>query len=358
MAQSPLSKQPIVSAQLYRWLGNTLTQQQLTRAESVAGLVSETDSAATDGPITLQALQTEASFRQFYRVLGAKRPLVLMESPPAKENNPQFVAVAEAFRGAGVRVPDILAHEEDQGWLLLTDLGSTHFIDAYREGLAEQCLNGAIQTLAQISCVNAPCIPDYTPERLSDELNIFTQWTVDKACDVALPERLFEGVRKTLLDNAADQERVCVHRDFHCKNLLYSDHAIGVLDFQDALRGPAGYDLASLLHDCYWQFPYADIDRVLQRLPDSMPPITRRAIDLLAIQRQLKAVGIFTRLALRDSKTSHLSHIEPVLTRLSRLCSDYPECRALGDWLRDELTEPALAWVEKTKLNQRSKAQA
>ena len=347
MAQSPLSKQPAISDQLHRWLGDTLLKLSLTTADSTA----ETYSASSDEQITLKALQAEASFRQFYRVLGATRPLVLMDSPPAKENNRQFVAVAKAFQSSGIKVPEVLAHEEDQGWLLLTDLGSTHFIDAYKEGMATHCLNGAIQTLAQISAVDAPCIPDYTSERLSDELNIFIEWTIAKACDVAFPEHLFEGVRNTLLDNAADQQKVCVHRDFHCKNLLYSDTAIGVLDFQDALRGPAGYDLASLLHDCYWQFSDADINQVLRNLPESMPPITRRAIDLLAVQRQLKALGIFTRLALRDGKISHLSYIEPVLERLGRLCYNYPECRALGVWLKDELTEPALAWVVKTKSN-------
>jgi len=168
-------------------------------------------------PPGLEALRTEASFRQFYRIKGTNEPLVLMDSPPDKEQNPQFVAVAQAFASEGIRVPRVLAHNAGEGWLLLTDLGRTHFIDAYRAGNEQDCLQAALATLKRISAVQDPVIPDYTAQRLSDELDIFVDWLIRDACNLALPDRVFEGVRKLLLANAADQEQVCVHRDFHCK---------------------------------------------------------------------------------------------------------------------------------------------
>jgi len=116
---------------------------------------------------------------------------------------------------------------------------------------------------------------------------------------------------------------------------------VGVLDFQDALRGPAGYDLASLLHDCYWTFSDSVIDSVINELADT----NRRAIDLLAIQRQLKAIGIFARLASRDNKTSHLPYIKPVLGNVVDLCTRYQELKSLGSWLADSVVEPAQHWV-------------
>lgn len=315
-----------IAPALYSWLLEHLKQTQ------------------TAGPASpgLEKMQTEASFRQFYRVTGAKEPLVLMDSPPAKEQNPQFVAVAEAFAAQDIRVPRILAHNATEGWLLLTDLGQTHFIDAYKEGNAGPCLQAALATLERIGSVTDPVIPDYTTQRLSDELDIFVDWLVRDACNLALPDRLFEGARTVLLRNANDQPRVCVHRDFHCKNLLWDNSgAVGVLDFQDALQGPAGYDLASLLHDCYWKFTDAVIDSVISKVPGT----TRRAIDLLAVQRQLKAIGIFARLASRDNKTSHLPHIKPVLGSLVGLCGRYQELQSLGRWLADSLVDPAQRWV-------------
>lgn len=328
------------SAALTDWLTSTLVQ---------------TGKAGRGAP-TLQPLQTEASFRQFYRVQGASEPLVLMDSPPDKEQNPQFVAVARAFRTNEIYVPEIYAHHESAGWLLLSDLGSTHFIDAYHAGEHEQCLTAALTVLEQIAAVRDPAITTYTSTRLADELNIFRDWLVMRACQLALPDSLFNSASKLLLANAADQEQVCVHRDFHSKNLLIrpptdnqqtNNQQVGVLDFQDALMGPRGYDLASLLHDCYWKFSDDVIDNLIARVPGA----SRRSIDLLAVQRQLKAIGIFARLASRDGKTSHLPHIASVLKNLCELCARYRELNALGTWLADTLTPAANRWVATMQAN-------
>ena len=341
----------VVPPALHSWLIETLEKQ-----------------GADDKTPRLEPLQTEASFRQFYRVIGANQPLVLMDSPPAKEQNPQFVAIAASFAAQGIRVPTVLAHQADDGWLLLTDLGHTHFMDAYREGNEQQCLQAALTTLGRIAAVDDPVIADYTAGRLSDELDIFVDWLVRDACQIALPDTLFEGARKLLLANAADQPQVCVHRDFHCKNLLWDKNLfeknkradssqldpVGVLDFQDALRGPAGYDLASLLHDCYWKFSDEIIDDVISKVSS----IDRRTLDLLAVQRQLKATGIFARLASRDNKASHLPHITPVLENLITLCSRYKELKPLSQWLADALAAPAKAWVAKTQSAAKQKVKA
>jgi len=336
-------------------------------AELHAWLVEELH-ALGDTPthsVRLDALQTEASFRQFYRVGGTKTPLVLMDSPPAKEANPQFVAIAEVMRSHGIQVPRILAHNTSRGWLLLSDLGSRHFIDLYKEGDEARCLEAAVPVLDKIAAIDDPVIPPYTKDRLSEELDIFVAWLVRSACDVPLPDGMFEPVRKGLLDNAANQQTVCVHRDFHCKNLMliaasspdqtdpYQTDRVGVLDFQDALMGPNGYDLASLLRDCYWRFEPHLVDRTIAAVNRAAVggthgTIDKRSVDWLAVQRQLKAVGIFARLALRDNKTSHLRHIEGVLKQLAALCASYPELHALGQWLETSLTPAAARWVAET----------
>lgn len=327
---------PQLGTALADWLTHTLATQGWSRDAINRANVS--------------ALQTEASFRQFYRVAGPTSSVVLMDSPPAKERNAEFVSIATALAQAQVRVPEVLAHNESKGWLLLSDLGETHFIDQYQAGNPTRCLDAALSTLEQIAPVRHPAIEPYTLARLNDELEIFTDWLVTAACEITVPEAVFAPARDLLLANASDQGEVCVHRDFHCKNLLLVDTVdtsgetaieTGVLDFQDALIGPNGYDLASLLHDCYWTFDDHTIDSVIDRVAG----VTRRSVDLLAIQRQLKAIGIFARLALRDSKTSHLRHIGPVIRSLVSLCYRYPELLALGEWLEKSLHDPALQWL-------------
>ena len=310
--------------------------------------------------LRLLPLQAEASFRQFYRVIGPDTSVVLMDSPPDKERNAEFVSIANALSNAGICVPSVLAHDETAGWLLLSDLGSTHFIDLYQDGDHAYCLQQALLTLERIAPVRHPAIETYTLARLSDELEIFADWLVAAACGISLPERLLEPVRELLLTNADNQQQVCVHRDFHCKNLLLvntsgdpedGQHETGVLDFQDALVGPNGYDLASLLHDCYWRFDDHTIDTVI----DQVSGVSRRSVDLLAVQRQLKAIGIFARLALRDNKTSHLQYIGPVLEGLIALCGRYPELHELGTWLQDALHKSALIWIDSIRAAQKER---
>jgi N-acetylmuramate 1-kinase len=143
-----------------------------------------------------------------------------------------------------------------------------------------------------------------------------------------------------LVENTQAQPQCCVHRDWHCRNLLLrADGSLGVVDFQDALLGPAAYDLASLLRDCYYTFDEAEIarwrDAFLARTPLPIDPARfPRQLDLTAVQRQLKAVGIFARLRQRDGKSTHLQWILPVLERLIAVAERYPDLVPLAAWLR------------------------
>ncbi len=287
---------------------------------------------------SLQPLRAEASFRQFYRVKTSQGSLVVMASPPEKENNRQFVRMAKALGDAGVRVPEVLVQHSSQGYMLLSDLGTDHLIDAYRRGNARSAVQAALATLPLIQGLRADFIPTYTQSRFSDELNIFVDWLVVAGCDTPLPTSLFEAARTLLLANAQDQPTLCVHRDYHCRNLLLQqDGSVGVLDFQDALMGPAYYDLASLLHDCYWELDTEIID--------ACAGSNRRQVDLLAVQRQLKALGIFARLYLRDGKANHLRYILPVLRRLTHLCACSHELQPLRVWLAESLLPRCTHWI-------------
>ena len=274
-----------------------------------------------------------------------------MVSPPDKEQNEQFVRLARVFAEAGVPVPEVLASEALEGWYILTDLGAEDLEAAYAGVARDAALSAAIETLIQLQNVRDPAIAPYTAERFSAELDIFADWFVDRTLGQQVPDEV-RAVFQILVNRAGEQHQCCVHRDYHCRNLLFTGNdgggAIGVVDFQDALIGPVSYDLASLLHDCYYEFSPVEIARwTAHFLATSKLQLDPSAfavdVDYMAVQRQLKAVGIFTRLKLRDSKSTHLTYITPVLDRVRLLAQSHAELAPLGDWLEHLPSAPALA---------------
>jgi hypothetical protein len=286
-------------------------------------------------------LRVEASQRRFYRVHWRTDPdpattsFVVMSSPPERENNQQFVALAELFHRHGIGVPKLWAEDRSHGYFLMSDLGEVHFEDVYARHGPGAVLPAALETLHQLQQIRDPRVPPYTRARFEDELGIYVTWCLGTLLEVDPPGALGD-VFERLVDATQAQPECCVHRDFHARNLLLTPTGdVGVVDFQDALMGPATYDLASLLRDCYHRFSEADVARwrevYLARTPLRVDRSRfARDLDFTALQRQLKAVGIFARLHLRDGRGTHLVHIVPVLARIGELAAGYPETAALA----------------------------
>lgn len=310
-----------------------------------------TEELAGLGDLHVEPLPVEASFRSFYRLSTGEQTRVLMVSPPEKEQNRQFEILAKVFAAAGVPVPEILASRPEQGWYLLTDLGDTDLEHAYQGPQRDSAIGAAIECLVRLQMIDDRAIPPYTAERFADELAIFRDWFVTRVLQSALPGDI-GPVFDLLVERATGQPQCCVHRDYHCRNLLYDGERLGVVDFQDALIGPVSYDLASLLYDCYHKFGRKEIARWTERYLALTPLILereafKRDLTYVAVQRQLKAVGIFARLKLRDGKSSHLVHIKPVLKRVTRLASGQKRLRPLASWLATlELDKPLHALAE------------
>ena len=291
-----------------------------------------------------EALTAEASHRQFYRQSAASgATVIVMDSPPTLERNQAFVDLAALFHGAGLPVPQVLAMDLDAGYLLLSDVGSQDLYAAYEQGQQEPALGAAIGWLQQLQPIRSPLIPLYTPERLQDELDIFSHWFVQGAlqlpdCTASLADCFTQLIRR-----ADAQKKVCVHRDYHCRNLLFDDHGqFGIVDFQDALHGPLTYDLASLLYDCYYDLSQPVVAHWreqfrLQAAPHINPAGFIQDCDWMALQRQLKAIGIFVRLAQRDNKGSHLRHVSPTLQQASEIAERYPALASLHQALEQHI---------------------
>ena len=287
------------------------------------------------GAFEVEPLRVEASHRLFFRLVRASGTLVLMVSPPELENNASFITLTELFALHGVGVPELIARDDQLGAFLLSDLGTVHLADVYSSPDEAAAVQLALDSIHVVQTVPQQQLQPYTPERLLMELGIFTEWFVrGLLVDAALAEPELTHIQQDMdaiaahLVPAIDQgPKACVHRDYHSRNLLLTQAgALGVVDYQDALWGPACYDVASLLYDCYHEFgdqqvaDYAEYFRSRSNLFAAFTTAEfAQSLATTALQRQIKAIGIFARLYLRDKKASHLPHILPNLRRARTL---------------------------------------
>ncbi|MCP4764946.1 MAG: phosphotransferase [Gammaproteobacteria bacterium] len=284
----------------------------------------------------LSAASEDASFRSYLRLECGSDSFVVMDAPPQQEPCDRFIAVAHKLRDAGLNAPEIIASNLVDGFLLLTDFGSTDYLsrlDAQTEGpLYADALTAL---LAMQTGIDAGDLPDYDESLLQREMDLFHDWFMVELLGVELDASQlasWQGIKQLLVENALAQPQVFAHRDYHSRNLMVLErHNPGILDFQDAVRGPVTYDLASLLRDCYIAWPAARVDQLVQdyhqsaranRLVDVEAAQFKRWFDLMGVQRHLKAVGIFSRLNIRDGKPGYLKDIPRTLGYIRQVCAD------------------------------------
>ncbi|ASK33016.1 aminoglycoside phosphotransferase (plasmid) [Alcanivorax sp. N3-2A] len=286
----------------------------------------------------------DASFRRYFRYRHQGRSLVAMDAPPPQEDCRPFVQVAGRLAAAGVHVPEILAQDLERGFLLLTDMGSETWLTALNDANADAWFGAALETLiVQQSRADASGLPVYDRALLRRELDLFPQWYLAReknlTLDAATRERL-DAVFDTLIEAALAQPTVFVHRDYMPRNLMVSEPNPGVLDFQDAVRGPITYDAISLFKDAFLSWPEARVHgwlREYQRrgLEAGLPvPADFEALlrdcDLMGAQRHLKVIGIFARICHRDGKPRYLADTPRFFAYLRTVIARRPELADLG----------------------------
>jgi N-acetylmuramate 1-kinase len=307
------------------------------------------------GEFRLARASDDASFRRYFRIQRGKGqpPLVAMDAPPEKEDCRPFVKIARLFAEAGVNVPAVQAQDFEQGFLLLSDLGETTYLEALDADNAGQLYGDALEALLRIQLASRTGIlPEYGRELLERELSLFPDWYVARQLRHELDARQREALQKSfsiLLANNLAQPRVFVHRDYHSRNLMACEPRPGILDFQDAVYGPITYDLVSLLRDAYiaweeervidWAIRYWEMARRAGLPVAGDFAVFYRDFEWMGAQRQLKVLGIFARLAYRDGKEDYLKDQPRVMLYLRRFCGRYRELAPLARLL-DEL-EPS-----------------
>ena len=305
-------------------------------------------------PSSLRVASADASFRRYLRVdTQAGASLIVMDAPPDKENCEPFVKVAKLMQSAGLKAPEVLAWQEAQGFMLLTDLGDQTMMSAIdvknpqaNHALYMQAVDALIAW--QLSS-KAGVLPPYDEALLNRELSLFPDWYLAQHRQIDVQGKMrntLDSTFKMLVTRNLASPSVFVHRDFMPRNLMMptgSDAALGVLDFQDAVYGPVTYDVASLMRDAFltWEEDFV-LDVTIRYWEKARKAglldfedwhqdfgVFYRAVEWMGLQRHLKVAGIFARLTLRDGKEKYLADAPRFIAYIRSTAARYIELRPL-----------------------------
>ncbi len=293
---------------------------------------------------------SDASFRRYFRIKTPEGSFVVMDAPPDKENTDVFIRVAGILAGINFNVPIIFQKNTAEGFLLLEDFGSQCFLDELTVENANTLYWSAFDALLLMQseiAIEYCGLPFYNEALLQRELGVFEDWFLHESLDTPVPAEIWNNLCDLLISSALEQPKVCVHRDYHSRNLMFlTNDSPGIIDFQDAVIGPITYDLVSLLRDCYitwspelieqWRSEYYQ-RLIALKLITVTPEQFKRWFDLMGLQRHLKAIGIFSRLHLRDGKSSYLNDIPRTLAYVISVCADYPELSSFSVFLEEQV---------------------
>ncbi len=299
----------------------------------------------------LEPASADASFRRYFRVYSAAGPTrIAMDAPPERENSAAFVRIAALLAQAGLHAPKVLAQDLAQGFLLLTDLGTTPYIAALREGRDVDRLFGeATGALVRWQAASREGeLPVYDEALLARELALFPDWYIARHLGLELSaaqSEALQGVFRAVLARNLAEPRVYVHRDYMPRNLMVCEPNPGILDFQDAVHGPISYDVASLFRDAFISW---EEERVLdgtvrywEKARRAGLPVRAdfaefwRDVEWMGLQRHLKVLGIFARLKHRDGKPDYAEDTPRFIGYVRHAVGRYRELAPLGRLLDD-----------------------
>lgn len=278
---------------------------------------------------SLQAASEDASFRRYFRLMLGSQSWIVMDAPPEKESCNEFIDIANRLSEAGLNAPLIVHQDLQQGFLVLTDFGNTCYLQVLDDRSADSLYGDAMAAIVHMQDrIDTRDLPLYDERLLRREMGLFREWFLEKLLGIELNAEqsdMWQRTMETLVQNALEQPQVFVHRDYHSRNLMQlDDNNPGIIDFQDAVKGPVTYDLVSLLRDCYLAWPEDQVERWARGFCEKAgftPGEFMVWFNLMGVQRHLKAVGIFSRLHLRDGKPNFLADIPRTLNYIKSVSS-------------------------------------
>lgn len=315
---------------------------------------------------TLASASSDASFRRYFRIQAAPSAavmngsvadgnhtaattLIAMDAPPPEKCR-EFAAVATLLQQAGLNAPRVLAHDFERGFMLLTDLGTTPYIDALNESNARDLMRAALEALIRWqSSTRAGVLPPFDEAFMRREMELMPEWFIGRHLGLQVCDEQRATLDKTfdlLVQSASAQPQVFMLRDFMPRNLMVAEPNPGILDFQDAVMGPITYDVASLLRDAFISWDEAfELDCIAwywERAKKAGLPVDAdfgefyRQLEWMGLQRHIKVLGLFPRIHYRDGKPRYLTDLPRFIGYARKVAERY---RPLAPFARllDEL---------------------
>lgn len=293
-----------------------------TRDRAVAAILD----ASTWADWLREPLAGDASGRRYFRLHKGRRSVIVMDAPPGSgEAVGPFLRIGTHLASLGLCPPAILQDAGDEGVLILEDLGPRHFADWLTSAPQDEgtLYSAAADVLVRVQAAPPPPgLTALTPDHAADMTDLFATWHAP-----GMPDEAARHMREALCTALADlggARLVLSLRDFHAENLIWRPEAtgtdrVGLLDFQDAVMAPPAYDLASLLRDARRDVSPATVEGTLSHFAEATGAdraTLDAAIAVWAVQRNLRILGIFSRLIRCDGKPRYAAFVPRVIAHL------------------------------------------
>lgn len=292
---------------------------------------------------SIEAALADASFRKYYRLRNGDRTAILMDSSQELDSLKSFINITLKLCASEVCSPKIFEQNQEDGYLILEDFGTTHYLDILNNQNYKAFYTKAINSILKMQKANASSLPLYDRAFLHFEMDLMQEWYLEKLLKVKLSdsqkgllEKTLDAISKVVLEQP---QGVFVHRDFHSRNImLKSDNKIGIIDYQDAMSGAVTYDLASLLKDCYVAYDRKEIKKLALEFRDKKgikvdDETFIKWFDFMGMQRHIKVLGVFSRLSIRDKKNGYLKDIPLTLKYLIDTAQRYEQTKEFAKFL-------------------------
>ena len=316
--------------------------------EKRLALLTEWAKKLYSSSIEIEKASSDASFRSYYRILSNNDTKIIMDAPPEKEPLSPFLDITKRLSKANINVPEIFELDEDLGFILMSDLGKTKYLDKLNDETVYCLYTDAMDTIHKMQTeVDASNLKNFDSKELITEMDLFKDWFLKKHLNHNFDNEGLNNIQEcfdSLVKIILEIPTTFVHRDFHSRNLMITDsNNPGVLDYQDALIGPITYDAVSLLKDCYVNWDKKLITEMLSTYYKKIKADYNNIefdefsfwFDVVGLQRHFKAIGIFSRLNYRDNKITFMEDIPRTYKYVDEVVNKYTELISVKEMLND-----------------------
>ena len=316
--------------------------------EKRLALLTEWAKKLYSSSIEIEKASSDASFRSYYRIRSNNDTKIIMDAPPEKEPLSPFLDITKRLSKANINVPEIFELDEDLGFILMSDLGKTKYLDKLNDETVYCLYTDAMDTIHKMQTeVDVSNLKNFDSKELITEMDLFKDWFLKKHLNHNFDNEGLNNIQEcfdSLVKIILEIPTTFVHRDFHSRNLMVTNsNNPGVLDYQDALIGPITYDAVSLLKDCYVNWDKKLIAEMLSTYYKKIKADYNNIefdefsfwFDVVGLQRHFKAIGIFSRLNYRDNKITFMQDIPRTYKYVDEIVNKYTELTSVKEILNE-----------------------